>query len=69
MIAVPKQAIERIVGAFHVGTDPDIIAQDIRKRCRKNIRCTESIERRCVAYALKAHAANLKLYGHVMGGF
>jgi hypothetical protein len=68
MTKLPKASIEVIVNRFHVGTADETIANDMRRRVRQNPNVTESFEKRMVAYALKVHHENQKLYGFVMGG-
>ena len=63
---VPKKAIDWILSRVHVGTSEADVAANIRSRCEKSMTPVQT--ERCVAYALKAHATNLKLYQGVMTG-
>jgi hypothetical protein len=71
--AIPREQIEWIVRRFHVGTETETIARDIRRRLRKNpwiaTPAGQRFEDRCVAYALKCHAHNGQLYRDVTGGY
>lgn len=73
MRAIPRQQIAWIVRRFHVGTPNETIARDIRARLRRNpwiaTASGQRFEERCVAYALKCHAENQKLYREVTGGY
>jgi hypothetical protein len=61
------QSIRFIVDRYHVGTPDEIVASDIRRRCRIR-RATPKQEERAVRDALAVHRANQKLYSDVVGG-
>ena len=64
---IPKHQIEFIVGRFHVGTAPEAIEADIRRRAVGSQLTQAQIEA-SVRYARKCHAENYALYKAVMGG-
>jgi hypothetical protein len=73
--AVPKFEVKRLVGAYHVGESPDVIAARIGKLCdasSQKMRMPELAARRwraaCIEYAKRVHASNLKAYMRVMRG-
>lgn len=57
--------IRWLMGRVHVGTSNAEVERDIRERCTK-AGATEAQTAECVAYALKCHKDNRKLYNHVM---
>lgn len=62
---IPEAEIRWIVGNFHVGKSDAVIAEDIMRRTKS---WPEPMREKAVAYALKVHADNQKLYHGVMTG-
>ena len=68
--AIPRGLIAWIVDDYHVGTPPDIIAADIRRRAARAPQPPdERTTARMVRYALLRHRANGGLYRRVMGSW
>ena len=71
--AIPKQQIQWLVARFHVATESETIARDIRHRLRQNpwiaTPAGQRFEDRCVAYALKCHRQNRELFRNVTAGY
>lgn len=64
---VPQAEIRWLVGRYHVGTSDADIEWDIRRRA-KGPRWTPAMVKKTVAYALKVHHENQKMYNDVMSG-
>ena len=73
--AVPRFEVKRLIGAYHVGTPADEIAERIGKLCDASslkMNMPELAARRwraaCIEYAKRVHASNLRAYARVMRG-
>lgn len=70
--AIPKREIEWIINRLHVSETDASIRADIHMRLRGNpwiaTPAGQRFEGRCVAYALKIHAANRGLYQRLTAG-
>lgn len=65
--AIPEGQIRYVVDKYNVGTDPEVVAEKIRKMAVK-AKFPAAAVTAAVAYAKRRHAQNLKDYRTIVGG-
>lgn len=65
--AIPEGQIRYVVDKYNVGTDPEVVAEKIRKLAVK-AKFPPAAVTAAVAYAKRRHAQNLKDYRTIVGG-